>query len=75
MTGEVQRVDEDRLIEIESKLAYQEDLLASLNDALTDQQSQLTELGKLCRSIAERLQALADAAGTDAIEDDKPPHY
>lgn len=68
-------MDEDRLIEIESKLAYQEDLLASLNEALTSQQARISELEQLCRTLAERLRSISDAAGTDTTEDEEPPHY
>ena len=45
-------MNEQRLIEIETKLAHQEHLLSSLDDALTRQQAQLTRLEELCRSLA-----------------------
>jgi SlyX protein len=68
-------VDEDRLIEIESKLAHQEHLLEELNDALGNQQSQITHLEALCRSLIERLRSLGDAGDGEVPGDERPPHY
>ena len=68
-------VQEERLIEIESKLAFQEDLLAELNAALTNQQAQISALEQLCRTLRERLSSLAAGMATEDREHEKPPHY
>ena len=68
-------MDEDRLIDIETKVAHQEHLLAELNDALTSQQAQLTELEALCRSLAERLRNMSEGGETVGEHDERPPHY
>ena len=68
-------MDEDRLIDIESKVAHQEQLLAELNEALTDQQAQISRLGSLCQSLIDRLQSLVENAGADQSTDERPPHY
>lgn len=67
-------VDDDKIIDIETKLAHQEHLLESLNDALTNQQAQIIELENLCQSLVERIRALSEAGG-DEENDEPPPHY
>ena len=66
---------EDRIIELESRLAHQDHLLQELNDVLTDQQSRLMQLENLCRSMADRLQALGEMMPATSGGDEPPPHY
>ena len=66
---------EDRLLDIETKLAHQEHLLAEFLDALSDQQSQISRLELLCQSLIDRINALSEGAGTDQSTDERPPHY
>lgn len=69
-------MDEQRIIEIETKLAYQEQMLGELNEALTDQQSQLSQLERLSGRLLERLQAMTSAVeGDEPAGDERPPHY
>jgi len=66
-------MDEDRLIDIETKMAHQEQLLSELNDALTDQQAQIGRLESLCQSLIDRLKSQVEHA--DPSGDERPPHY
>jgi SlyX protein len=66
---------EQRLIEIETKLAHQERLLSELDSALTSQQAQMTRLEQLCQSMIARLRTMADAAPAESNADERPPHY
>ncbi len=68
-------LDEKRVIEIETKLAHQEHLLSELNEALTDQQAQISGLERLCQSLIERVKSLLDSSSADQATDDRPPHY
>lgn len=68
-------MDEQRLIDIETRIAYQEQTLAELNDVLTDQQAQLTRLQNLAVTLGERIQSLADEPEPAAEDEQKPPHY
>jgi len=68
-------LDEKRVIEIETKLAHQEQLLSELNEALTDQQAQISGLERLCQSLIERVNSLLDSSPADQATDDRPPHY
>lgn len=69
-------MDENRLIDIEMKLAHQEKLVDELNQVLTDQQTRITELEELCRSLAERLRSAGESgAEVGSPDDERPPHY
>lgn len=68
-------MDEQRLIDIETRIAYQEHTLAELNDVLTDQQAQLTRLQNLAVTLGERVQSLAERPESAAEAEQKPPHY
>ena len=53
-------MNDDRLIDIETKLAHQEHLLSQLNEALSDQQAQIGRLEQLCQSLIDRVKSLAE---------------
>jgi SlyX protein len=67
-------VTENRLVDIESKLAHQEHLLTELNTALSSQQQQLTRLETLCETLLDRVRTLSDAAPAGDPADERPPH-
>jgi SlyX protein len=67
--------DQDRMIDIETKLAFQEQLLSALNDALAAQQAQLSRLETLCQSLIDRVKSLSAGAPPDAPANAQPPHY
>lgn len=54
--------EEQRLIELEIKFAYQEDLLQTLNAIVTRQQKEISQLEKTCQILSERLKALIAAS-------------
>lgn len=66
---------EDRLIDIESRLAYQDQAISELNDVITRQQGMITKLERLCASMSARIAALAEALPSDGNADETPPHY
>jgi len=67
---------EKRLIELESRLAFQDDLIESLNEAVILQQKQIERLELISKTLAERLRGLSDSAGPDGSpEHEVPPHY
>ena len=68
-------MDEQRLIDIEVKLAHQEHALDEVNRVLTDQQSQLNRLQQVCQSLADRLRAMSEMAAEEQHDDGRPPHY
>lgn len=68
-------MSEDRLIDIESKLAHQEQLLIELNEVLTEQQARVMQLERLSTSLIERIRAIGEGAPDDGPTDERPPHY
>jgi len=74
-SGEISDMEEDKLIDIETKLAHQEHTIAELNEALTDQQSQISNLDAQVRALMDRVRAMSEAMPGDQAQDEKPPHY
>ena len=68
-------VDDERAINIETKLAHQEDLLSVLNEALSSQQLQIAGLERLCQTLVERVRVLSETGGDSSDVDERPPHY
>jgi len=69
-------MNEERIIELEIKQAYQEDLIQALNQVVADQQKQLGKLEETCKLLHERIKSLAQAERQPAsIIDERPPHY
>ena len=65
---------EDRLINIEIKIAYQEDTIQELNDVVCEQQKQLDKLEETCNFLLKRVKILSESTGEN-IPNEKPPHY
>ena len=66
---------EERLIAIETKIAYQEHTAKELNEAIIRQQVQIDTLQTTCDLLVKRLASLADALPADDPVDETPPHY
>ena len=72
-------MSEERLTDIEIKLARQEDLVDTLNQLVYQQQKKIGELEGLCAALARHVKALAGAAsdtsGDASNAHEPPPHY
>ena len=66
---------EERLVNIESKLANQEYLLDVLNQTVYAQQKKIDELDKLCIALAKRLADLQGRLPDGMPANERPPHY
>lgn len=67
---------EDRLIGLESKLAFAEDMLEELNLTVYRQQEQIDRLQEQVRLLYQQIQnAAASAAEKREARDEIPPHY
>lgn len=69
---------EEQLIDVQTRVAYQEDTLAQLNDVITKQDAEIVQLKQQVRLLAQRLDELARdpaQAGEVEITNDRPPHY
>lgn len=68
-------MNEARIIELEIKQAYQEDLLQALNQVVADQQKQIGKLEETCKLLNDKIKHLAMADRNPATVDERPPHY
>ena len=68
-------MNEERLENIETKIAYQEDLIEELNKTVYQQQNKLAQLEATCESLASHIASLYESANEGKIENEKPPHY
>lgn len=68
-------MNDDRIIELEIKAAYQEDLLQELNKIVAVQQQQIDRLEATCQVLNERIKSLSVEGGAGENSDEVPPHY
>jgi len=68
-------MNDDRIIELEIKTAYQEDLLQELNKIVGKQQQQIDRLETTCRLLNDRITSLSTVGGSGEAIDEVPPHY
>ncbi|MDH3431710.1 MAG: SlyX family protein [Gammaproteobacteria bacterium] len=68
-------MSEERLVDIESRLAHQDQLLSELNDVMTRQQQKIMQLEELCKSLIDRVRSIGDALPANTAGDERPPHY
>ncbi len=67
----------DDLIELQTRLAFQEDTINQLNQVITQQDAAILQLQQQMRLLARRIDELAleqQASGGEA-PDERPPHY
>jgi SlyX protein len=67
--------NEDRLVDIEIKIARQEDLVDTLNRTVYQQQKKIDELEALCAALVRHIKEIREAASDAAPAHEKPPHY
>ena len=68
-------MDEQRIVEIETKIAHQELLIGDLNQVVTQQQMTIVELQAGLKNFIKRYQELHGEGGIGTPENQKPPHY
>jgi len=67
-------MNEGRITELEIKIAYQEDLVQSLNITVSNQQTQIDKLEETCKLLNEKIKNRVESESlTQGVE--KPPHY
>ena len=62
---------EDRLLKLETDMAYLQDMVAQLNDIVVAQQAMMMKLEKQNEALNRRIEDL----DTEARPNRKPPHY
>ena len=66
---------EQRLTELEVKLAFQDDLLDTLNLTVTRQQQQIDLLQQQLRLLYQQMRTQTQDADPSAPQHEIPPHY
>ena len=66
---------EQRIIELETKLSFQEDLLQELNSHVISQQAQIDKLTTLCDLLKDQYTEIVSSLPDAAAGDEVPPHY
>lgn len=66
---------EERLVNIETKIAFQEDLIEELNKVVYQQQQKLSQLEAVCVSLTRHIQSLAESGNAGKAVNERPPHY
>lgn len=68
----------EELIDLQTRLAYQEDTLSQLNDVVTKQDADILQLQQQLRLLAKRIDELsyaADNVNGEIVANERPPHY
>lgn len=66
---------EDRITELEIKLALQDDLLDTLNRTVAEQQLQISRMYGELVSLSQYIRSMELPGGRSKPEDEIPPHY
>lgn len=64
----------DKIIDLETRMAYQDDTIQQLSDVIYRQQKQIDKLEKMVELIVGKVQDISSSLPS-ASQDEKPPHY
>lgn len=68
-------MSEERFVDIETKLTFQEDQIEELNKTVYQQQQRIERLEAICEALARQVRALNEAGNEKAAANERPPHY
>jgi SlyX protein len=74
--ADIEKLKED-IVELQSQMAFQEDTVQHLNEAMALQQQEILTLRRQFELLKQRQeeQATAPDQATDGPTDERPPHY
>lgn len=75
MTDDVDRQNVDRLVEVETRLAFQEQALVELSDALAALREDSARVGELLQRVLQQQSSVSDEFFAQAVDEPPPPHY
>jgi SlyX protein len=67
--------DDERMNELELKLTFLDDAVASLNDSEAQQSQRLLKLESALKELRHELAALRTSLSDDVHDEPPPPHY
>ena len=66
---------ENKIVDLQSKLAFQDETINELNEVITDQQNQLDQLREEIRLLGLRIASVAESSSVSEEKEPPPPHY
>lgn len=68
---------QDEIVEIQTRLAFQEDAIAQLNDVIAKQDAEILSLKHQMMILAQRMKELQVNPSGDLLNtaNERPPHY
>jgi SlyX protein len=66
---------EARQVDLETRVAFQDELLATLDRNCTSLGDEVARLRKLCTDMRASLESIRVALGPDTSDEPPPPHY
>ncbi len=66
---------EKRVIELETKLSFQDDLLEELNSHVISQQKEIDKLTTLCQMLKDQYKEVISNLPDASTGNEIPPHY
>ncbi|WP_298443696.1 SlyX family protein [uncultured Ferrimonas sp.] len=65
----------DRLIDLETKVAYQDGIIEQLNDTVIELNAMIAKQAEQIRLLAERVKSMPQGDNMDGGDEAPPPHY
>jgi SlyX protein len=68
-------MNEERIINLEAKLTFQEDQIDELNKTVYQQQQKLERFEAVCEALARQIRAMSENGNVGMPANERPPHY
>ncbi|CAH0990820.1 Protein SlyX [Sinobacterium norvegicum] len=65
---------EEQIIDLQTRVLFQEDTLQELDDIITKQQRQIDALERYCRLLKDSVEGMKSGEEGE-VSNDPPPHY
>ena len=66
---------EEKLADLQTRIAFQDQEIQTLNDALIGQQQQIDKLAEQLRVLQDKLKDISSSSVIPQSEEKPPPHY
>ncbi len=66
---------EQQIIDLETRLAFQDDTIEQLSETIAKQQKQLEDLTRMVKIINKQIKSLPQELAGSAGDEPPPPHY
>lgn len=66
---------QEQIVQLQSRLAFQDDTIEHLNQAITQQQQDMDKLKMQMSFVAKRMKEISTSQVASLSEETPPPHY